>query len=131
MANHQRQHLTQQTQQKIMIHFNKFKYLHTLIDGGIPEQQAKVFAEAQEEVLTDSIDAMLATKTDIQHLDQKIDTKIDVLERKVNATDHKIDGVESHLISKMTELNSKMTVLHWMGTTLMAGVGAIVMKLFF
>ncbi len=49
--------------------FDKLLYLETLKASGVPEEQAKAHAHALDEALRDGV----ATKADVESLEQKID----------------------------------------------------------
>ncbi len=53
--------------------FDTLKYVETLRDAGIPENQAKAQAEALKEVLHTEV----ATKQDLEALELKIESKIE------------------------------------------------------
>ena len=56
--------------------FDKLKYLETLKAGGVPDNQARVHAEALDDALRDSV----ATKTDIAELKALIsETKAEII----------------------------------------------------
>ena len=60
--------------------FDTLAYAEKLIAAGIPEKQAKAFAEAQAEVLSKSILSEVATKADLKELEARIDIKMNNLE---------------------------------------------------
>ncbi len=52
--------------------FDKLLYLETLKSSGVPEEQAKAHAHALDEALRDAV----ATKTDLQLLEQRLTIKV-------------------------------------------------------
>ena len=55
------------------ITFDTHKFVKELRDAGVPEPQAEAFVRAQQEILSQALDATLATKRDVDLLDNKID----------------------------------------------------------
>ena len=100
-----------------MIHFDTLKYAETLKAAGIPEKQAKVFAEVQQESLSQCIDTALATKADL--LEVKAVLKAE-LTREINSV--KVD---------LEKLRSEVHLLKWMMGFLLAGVATLILKAFF
>ena len=55
------------------ISFDTHKFVKDLRDAGIPEPQAEAFVRAQQEMLSQALDTTLATKRDVEVVDDKID----------------------------------------------------------
>lgn len=55
------------------ITFDTHKFVKELRDAGVPEPQAEAFVRAQQEILSQALDTTLATKRDVDLLDNKID----------------------------------------------------------
>ena len=55
------------------ISFDTHKFVKDLRDAGIPESQAEAFVRAQQEMLSQALDTTLATKRDVEVVDDKID----------------------------------------------------------
>lgn len=55
------------------ITFDTHKFVKDLESAGVPPAQAEAFVRAQQEILSQSLDTTLATKSDIAVLDLKID----------------------------------------------------------
>ncbi|MDP2812006.1 MAG: DUF1640 domain-containing protein [Rhodocyclaceae bacterium] len=55
------------------ITFDTHKFVKDLESAGVPPAQAEAFVRAQQEILSQSLDTPLATKSDIAILDLKID----------------------------------------------------------
>ena len=53
--------------------FDTHKFVKDLESAGVPPAQAEAFVRAQQEILSQSLDTTLATKSDIAVLDLKID----------------------------------------------------------
>lgn len=64
--------------------FDTLAYAEKLIAAGMPEKQAKAFAEAQVEVLSSAVLSNIVTKTDLanglKELEARIDIKMNNLE---------------------------------------------------
>lgn len=56
--------------------FDTLKFVETLKKSGVPDEQAKAFSEAQKQVFTDSLDSLVASKSDII----KIEARLRVIE---------------------------------------------------
>lgn len=55
------------------ITFDTHKFVKDLESAGVPPAQVEAFVRAQQEILSQSLDTTLATKSDIAVLDLKID----------------------------------------------------------
>ncbi|MFZ2739620.1 MAG: hypothetical protein WBI20_10695 [Burkholderiaceae bacterium] len=55
------------------ITFDTHKFVKDLRDAGVPEPQAEAFVRAQQEILSQALDTTLATKRDVDVVDNKID----------------------------------------------------------
>ena len=55
------------------ITFDTLKFVKDLESAGVPPAQAEAFVRAQQEILSQSLDTTLATKSDIAVPDLKID----------------------------------------------------------
>lgn len=100
--------------------FDTLKFVERLKDSGMPELQAKALAEVQKEVLSESVENMLATKQDIYGLKQDIsDAKQDV------------SNFKSETKERFSKIESDMRLLKWMGGLILAGVSSLILKAFF
>jgi len=84
------------------ITFDTLQYVDTLTSAGVPEAQAKAMAKAQAQAIDSASDIKLATKSDVSNIREDI--------RKVE---------------------NELSIQRFMLGATLAGVGAIVMKLFF
>lgn len=99
-----------------MVYFDTLHYVKTLEAAGFSERQAEAFVKVQQDSLSESLDTTLATKGDIQGVKAEIQgVKTEIQEVKMD-----LCGVKA-----------EMRVMRWMMGVTMAGVGAIIMKLFF
>ena len=68
--------------------------IESLVDTGMPQDQAKavvqIFAETQEE---------LVTKSDLSLVEERLSSKIQVLDTKLQTIDVKIDSMKSKVIT--------------------------------
>jgi len=86
-----------------MSSFDTLAYVKRLKEADVPEAQA----EAQAEALRAALDTQdVATKGDLRELEHRMETRF-------------------------ARMDGKLTLLHWMLGITLAGVGAIVAKLFF
>lgn len=118
-----------------MIHFDTLHYVETLQAAGVSEKQAKAFARAQQETLSECLDTTLATKADLREV--RAEAKADLHEVRVEAradlmevkAELKADiGALSVRVGKVeTEIRS----MRWVMNLLVAGVGTLVFKAFF
>ena len=58
--------------------FDTLAYAEKLIAAGIPEKQAKAFAEAQVEVLSSAVLSDIVTKTDLANCLKELEARIDI-----------------------------------------------------
>lgn len=65
--------------------FDTLKFVEKLKDSGMPEKQAKALAEAQQDLITDSAENLLATKADINTV------KSDINNMRLELSDVKSD----------------------------------------
>ncbi len=103
--------------------FDTLKFAETLIAAGFSDSQAKALSKAQNEVFAEALDKTLATKADIQRLDNKIDSLETNLKADIQRLDNKID-------SAIAEFNHKFTLLYWMGGFILSIQATILIKLF-
>ena len=54
--------------------FDTLKFVERLEKAGVPREQASAIAEAQKDAFAEALDSQLATKSDIQRLENKIET---------------------------------------------------------
>ncbi|MBV5298517.1 MAG: DUF1640 domain-containing protein [Rhodoferax sp.] len=88
------------------ITFDTLKYVKQLEASGIPSAQAEAFVNAQREILSEALDASMATKADMLRT-----------ENRIALLDAKVD--------------SKFVLLQWMLTAVLALVIAIFVKQYF
>lgn len=96
-----------------MIYFDTLHYVKTLKAAGISEKEAEAFAEAQQEALSECLDTTLATKSDLFAVKGELQDDI------------------TGLSSRVEKIESETKLLKWMITTVIAGVGALILKAFF
>jgi hypothetical protein len=92
--------------------FDTLKFVETLKAAGVPEAQAKAMAEAHKEALAESAALLLATKDDIADLKQDI------------------ARLERGLAQRMTVMEGDIKLLKWMLGFLLAGMAAVLVRLF-
>ena len=95
------------------ITFDTLRFAERLEKAGVPREQAAAMAEAQKEALSEALDTVLATKSDIQSLHQDL-TKM-----------------TGDLKGEMTALRGEMTSIKWMLGVLVALAIASFAKQFF
>lgn len=100
--------------------FDPLKFSKRLINVGVPPAQAEEFAEAQQEMLQESLQNGIASKEDIAQLDKKIDAASIASKEDIARLDKKIDG-----------LSGKLSVHDWMLRFLLGLIIAIFVKMFF
>ena len=88
--------------------FDTLKFVETLKAAGIPDTQAKAMAEAHKEALAESAASLLATKEDIADLKQDF----------------------ARLEQHMTAIEGEIKLLKWMLGFLLAGMVAVLVRLF-
>jgi len=96
-----------------MIYFDTLKYAEKLKTAGIPEAQAKIFTEVQQEALSECLDSTLATETELSAV--KAELKADIAEVK----------------TELTEVKVEVKLLKWMIGFVLTGVSALILKAFF
>ena len=95
------------------INFDIFKLFEKLKGTGVPESQARVMLEVQQEFLEQVVDNTLVTKTDMNNLEHGVSRRFDKLDRH-------IDKVEMEI-----------KFLKWSVNLLIAGVATLIFKAFF
>lgn len=103
-----------------VIYFDTLAFVETLEEAGVPEKQAKAFAKAQQEALSESLDSTLATKADFYVLKQEIQDVRTELKQEIQ-----------DVRAEVHEVKSDVNVLKWMMGFMMTGVGALILKAFF
>lgn len=84
------------------ITFDTLKFVEKLENAGVPRAQAKAEAEALASVLSDAMDAQLATKHDIAVIEKQL-----------------------------TIIEKELAVLKWTSGIVMGGILALILKAFF
>ena len=122
--------------------FDTYAYVKRLKAAGFNEAQAEAQADLQSEVLSSLITDKLATKEDLAHLEARMATKADLAIVKADVAGLKTDvaGLKTDVAGLKKETTSiredllrlagKMGTMQWMLGFLLAGVFAIMMKLF-
>jgi len=77
--------------------FDTLQYTKRLKAVGITEAQAEVFAETMAE----TIDNKLATKSDIQHLEERIDRRFERVDERFKRIESNIKELELHMTIKL------------------------------
>ncbi len=103
--------------------FDTLKFSKRLINTGMPKEQAEELACAQLEMFEESLCRGLASKTDIENLDKKIDENIHALEKRM---DDKINTLEN----KLSFFEGKFNTMQWMLGFIITFLIAILVKLF-
>lgn len=110
--------------------FDALKFAETLIAGGFSNSQAKALSTAQNEVVAEALNNTLATKTDIQRLENSIDS----LEHRIDGMDIKIGHKENNSNTKtdhaVVGFSHEFPLLYWIGGLLISTQVAILLKLF-
>ena len=94
------------------IHFDTLKYVEKLKVAGISENQAKVFAEVQNEAFSESLENVLMNK---------LATKSNIAELKTDITELKKDVFELKLDNRLFK---------WMISFILSGVLTLLIKTF-
>jgi flagellar motility protein MotE (MotC chaperone) len=95
--------------------FDTLKFVETLKAAGIPDTQAKAMAEAHKEALAESAASLLATKEDIADLKQDF---------------ARLEKDFARLEQHMTAIEGEIKLLKWMLGFLLAGMVAVLVRLF-
>ena len=95
------------------ITFDTLRYAKQLEASGIPAAQAEAFVNAQREILSEALDATLATKSDIR------DVRVDIAR------------LEAATKADIAKIDKELAVLKWMVGMVIAGVAAQIVKTFF
>ncbi len=101
--------------------FDTHKFVRKLKGAG--------FNEAQAEALTDAVresqaSAEIATKQDVAGLEQRVDSKFDLLR-------HEISDLRKDMNARFDVLRAEMAALKWGVGIIGAGIVAILVKTFF
>jgi hypothetical protein len=94
------------------ITFDTLKYVRQLEASGVAPIQAEAFVNAQREILSDALDASLATQGDLQSLEKLVHTDIERIDRK------------------LIEHDGKLALLQWMIGFNLAFTMAVLWKVF-
>lgn len=95
------------------ITFDTLRYVKQLEASGIAPQQAEAFVNAQRDILSEALEAALASKSDIRSVRDDI-AQLEIATKQ-----------------DMAKLDKELAVLKWMTGLVMAGVAAQVLKTFF
>lgn len=98
------------------IAFDTLAYAKKLKQAGVPEAQAEVQAEALAEV----VEERLATKQDLQALEERLSARQQAMEERLSAH---MQTIEERLNSQMRELEYRLTVR--LGSIVVVAVGAV------
>ncbi|MDN5848136.1 MAG: CCDC90 family protein [Nitrococcus sp.] len=116
------------------------KYSKHLQSAGVSQAQA----DAQAEALRDAVTETVATKAQLENVEQRLDAKIDGVEQRLDAKidgveqrlDAKIDGVEQRLSAEISQVRAEVKSLRWvvglvlgLVTTVLALTAAVLVKL--
>jgi adenosyl cobinamide kinase/adenosyl cobinamide phosphate guanylyltransferase len=125
-----------------MPHFDTLQYVETLKTAGVPENQAKAFAKAQQTVISECLETTmpnkLATKADLTNV--RTELKADIAdvrtELKAVKTELKADIAEikvelKEVKANIVDLKADNRLFKWMFGFLLSGVGTLVLKSFF
>jgi len=108
------------------IQFDTLRFVEKLKAAGMPEAQAKAGAEALAGALGEaasSTSSDLATKGDITGIKGDITgVKGDITGIKGDITDIKVE---------MADMKAELKIVRWIGTIIVAGTIALIMKAFF
>ncbi len=85
--------------------FDTLQFSKILIHAGMPASQAEALAVAQLQVIEESMHRGLASKTDIENLDKKMDANINQLDKKI---DEKVRHLENKIDQDIHRLENKM-----------------------
>lgn len=102
-----------------MSKFNPLTYSQHLKEAGFTEAQASVQTEGIMGIL-DAMDSKLASKDDLKNLEQRLDSRIDLLDAKINTVEVVLTG----------KINNVDTKLNWL-ITLMGSIGILLTLLNF
>ena len=94
------------------ITFDILKYVRQLEASGVAPIQAEAFVNAQREILSDALDASLATQGDLRSLEKLVHTDIERIDRK------------------LIEHDGKLALLQWMIGFNLAFTMAVLWKVF-
>jgi hypothetical protein len=99
--------------------FDSLGYAKKLRDGGVPQEQAEVHAEAAR----DFIMVELATKADLLATEQKLRTNITDLQTDLRMTEQRLQTGITELHTRIDTLSLRLTVR--LGVLIAAGIGAL------
>ena len=103
--------------------FDTLKFVEKLKAAGMPERQAIALSDAQNEILAETSDHFLATKTDIYELKHEVTEIRQELKQE-------IVEVKQELKQEMGDLKSNQKLLQWMMGFMLTGTGALIIKAF-
>ncbi len=107
------------------IAFDTHKFIRTIKESGLPENQAEAIAEAFRAAQGE---ADPVTKTELAVHDTNLRHALQETEQRLKA---QIDLLRSDFALLRSDLTGKFTLLQWMLGLLLAGVASIVIKSFF
>jgi hypothetical protein len=107
------------------IAFDTHRFIRTIKESGIPENQAEAIAEAFR---TAQVEADLVTKPDLNAHDTDLRHALQETEQRLKA---QIDALRGDFNLLRSDLTGKFTLLQWMLGLLLAGVASLVIKSFF
>lgn len=103
-----------------MVYFDTLQYVQILEKAGVPDKQAEAFAKAQQKAFSECLDTTLASKKDL--LEVKIELRTEIQEVK----------------DEIREVKTEQKIHRWMLglllsglSALIAGVGSLIIKIFF
>jgi hypothetical protein len=97
--------------------FDTLKYVETLTQAGMAENQAKALAKVQNEVISETLNNTIATKTDLLTVEQKLITEIKSIEQAL-----KLD---------VADIKAEQKLMKWMLGFVLAGITSLLLKAFF
>ena len=107
--------------------FDTLKYANRLKAAGVPEKQAEV----QAEIISETIEDKLATKTDLEQVKSELKRDIEAtrseLKRDIKELDLKIETSKNELKRDIKDLELRMTVK--LGSLMVGSIGLLVVLL--
>lgn len=115
-----------QTASKI-VYFDTLAYMNELKQGGVPANQAEVFAQAQAKVFDTLLETKLATKEDLlatkEELRGEIRTVREELRGEMGTLREELRTESTDLRYQLRSLEAKLTIK--LGSIMIAGIGVL------
>lgn len=85
--------------------FDTARFRDRLTSSGMPDAQARALTEGFEEALRDAT----ATKGDVERQGNRLDGRLDSVERRIDGVEQRIDSVEQRLDAKIDAVEARLS----------------------